>query len=52
MKSEKWTDQHDMSVEQRKIWVPDRNRLHDLSDTRQPGALSMEVQEVMESKVI
>ena len=29
MKCEKWTDQHDRNVRQRKIWVPDRNRIHD-----------------------
>ena len=29
MKCEKWTDQHDTSVGQKKIWVSYRNRIHD-----------------------
>ena len=33
MKYEKWTDQYDTSVEQRKVWVSDRNRAHDLLNT-------------------
>ena len=41
MKCEKWTDQHDMSLGQRKIWVPDRNWTHDLLNTG--GALSTEL---------
>ena len=51
MKSEKWTDQHDMSAEQ-------RNNLSPLQEStpwpprHHAGALSTEVQELMESKVI
>ena len=37
MKCGKWTDQHDHDQHERetktKIWVPDRNRTHDLSNT-------------------
>ena len=46
-----WNVQHDTSVEQRKIWVPRRNQTHDLLDTG-AGALSTELQELIESKVI
>ena len=33
IKCEIWNIQHDTSVGQRKIWVPDRNRTHDLPNT-------------------
>ena len=34
MKCEKWTDQHDVNVGQRKkTWVPDRNWTRDLPNT-------------------
>ena len=33
MKCEKWTDQHGTNMEKKKkIWVPNRNRTHDLSN--------------------
>ena len=43
MKCEKWTDQHDTSTEQESSpWPPEH----------QAGALSTELRELMESKVI
>ena len=33
IRCERWNIQHDTSVEQRKIWVPDRSRTHDLPNT-------------------
>ena len=40
MKHEKWTDQHDMSIGQRKkVCVPNRNETRDLLNIRQAIAL-------------
>ena len=33
-KCEKWIDRHDISIGQRKIWVPNRNETHNLPNTR------------------
>ena len=35
MTCERWINQHDMSVGQRNIWVPNRNRTHDLLNAQQ-----------------
>ena len=34
LKCDHWTDHHGTSTGQRKIWVPDRNRTHDLPNTK------------------
>ena len=39
VKCERWNIQRDMSEGERKIWVPDRNRTHDLPNTRLGSAL-------------
>lgn len=44
MKHEKWTDQHDMSIGQRKkVCVLNRNETHDLLNIRQASALSIKL---------
>ena len=35
MKCERWIDQHDMSMGQWKIWIPNKNCTHDLPNTWQ-----------------
>ena len=53
MKHEKWTDQHDMSIGQRKkVCVPNRNETRDLLNIRQASALSIKLWKLMESKAI
>ena len=43
MKFEKWTDQHDTSVDEEKLWVPDSNRSHELPhddfDSAEPSSM-------------
>ena len=49
--SKKWTDQHDMSVEQRKTLSP-WQELNPWPPEHRMGALSTELQELMESKQV
>ena len=49
--SKKWTDQHDMSVEQRKTLSP-WQELNPWPPKHRMGALSTELQEPMESKQV
>ena len=51
MKCEKWTDQHDTSVGQGKNLSP-QQELNPWPPEHQAGALSTELWELMESKVI
>ena len=54
IKCERWNFEHDTSVGQRKLWVPDRNRTHAWPSEHRAGAPStgLCVRELIESKVI